>query len=182
MELSKIKLDKNVKEVCRYRIEHPTNPDEYLEKNWMPILDKPWHFVRFSNPTEIVKVDIKTCTSEFVHVSDKVLNLKQQIRGGSQLIKINNNYLAVTHECDFYHDETGRKDSEYEHRFLLWDENFELIKISEPFHFMDGQVEFCVGMCRVNRDLLITFGFQDNAAFVLKAPLDLVMDMLYEVP
>jgi hypothetical protein len=47
---------------------------------------------------------------------------------------------------------------------------------------MDGQVEFCVGMCRVNRDLLITFGFQDNAAFVLKAPLDLVMDMLYEVP
>ena len=35
---------------------------------------------------------------------------------------------------------------------------------------MNGDVEFAVGMCEYGEDdLLISFGFQDNAAFLLRA-------------
>jgi len=41
---------------------------------------------------------------------------------------------------------------------------------------MNGHVEFAVGMCfNKNDEILITFGFQDNAAYILQTTLkDLV--------
>ena len=42
--------------------------------------------------------------------------------------------------------------------------------ISEPFSFMDGEVEFCCGLTEFKDDLLVTFGFQDNAAYILRMP------------
>jgi hypothetical protein len=35
---------------------------------------------------------------------------------------------------------------------------------------MDADVEFCVGMAEYKNEYLITFGFQDNAAYLLRAP------------
>jgi hypothetical protein len=60
MELSEIV---DGKEVNRYRIE-PPNGHTYCEKNWMPVVDLPYHFVKWTNPTEVVKVDIHNGTSE----------------------------------------------------------------------------------------------------------------------
>lgn len=53
-------------EVSRSRIPPPNNPNSYCEKNWMPILDKPYHYVKWSNPTEVVKVNPDNQTSETV--------------------------------------------------------------------------------------------------------------------
>ena len=33
---------------------------------------------------------------------------------------------------------------------------------------MDADVEFCIGMAEYKNEYLITFGFQDNAAYILK--------------
>ena len=58
MELSEIKIDGNkVKEISRIRIPTPQDSDSYCEKNWVPILDMPYHFIKWTNPTEVVKVD-----------------------------------------------------------------------------------------------------------------------------
>ena len=35
---------------------------------------------------------------------------------------------------------------------------------------MDADVEFSIGMAEYKDDYLITFGFQDNAAYLLRAP------------
>jgi hypothetical protein len=35
---------------------------------------------------------------------------------------------------------------------------------------MGGDVEFAVGLAQQGSDFLLTFGFQDNAAFLLKFP------------
>jgi FkbM family methyltransferase len=35
---------------------------------------------------------------------------------------------------------------------------------------MDGEIEFCCGLAEYNNELLISFGFQDNAAFILRMP------------
>ena len=50
---------------------------------------------------------------------------------------------------------------------------------SETFTFMGAKIEFSCGMAEYNGDLLITFGFQDNAAYILRVPKTFVHDFLY---
>jgi hypothetical protein len=64
------------------------------------------------------------------------------------------------------------------HRLCVWDEDFNFIGISEPFSFLDGRIEFCVGAAEYQGDLLISFGFQDNCAFVLKTPGSLIDELV----
>ena len=47
MELCEIVVDSNtVKQVSQVRIQPPLDPNSYCEKNWMPILDKPYHYIQ----------------------------------------------------------------------------------------------------------------------------------------
>jgi len=45
---------------------------------------------------------------------------------------------------------------------------------------MDGLVEFCIGMGELDDNFIITFGFQDNAAFILSTPKTVIKNFLYE--
>jgi hypothetical protein len=165
-------------EINRFRIEPPNNPNSYCEKNWMPILDKPFHFIKWSNPTEVVEVDLDNLKSKTVYMSPNFKQLKRDIRGGSQLIKIDNYYVAVTHEVDLWNTKHGKKDGRYYHRFVIWNENFEIIKVSDEFNFMTAGVEFCCGITQHDDNILITFGYQDNASFLLKLPLKYIKKLL----
>ena len=63
----------------------------------------------------------------------------------------------------------------------VWDDQLNLVGLSkEPFSFLDARIEFCAGAAVHNGDLLISFGFQDNAAFVLRTPRLVVEDMILE--
>lgn len=165
-------------EVNRYRIEPPNDPNSYCEKNWMPILDKPFHFVKWSNPTEVVKVDIENLTSKVVYLSESFQELRRDIRGGSQVIKIDDYYVALTHEVDLWNTKHGKKDGRYYHRFVVWDKEFRIVNVTEEFSFMSTGVEFCCGMAIHNDKLLMTFGYQDNASFLLSVPLQFIKKML----
>lgn len=69
MELSEIEVtSKGVKEINRIRIQSP-DPKSYCEKNWMPILDMPYHMVKWTNPTEVVRLNIKDKVAETIHLS-----------------------------------------------------------------------------------------------------------------
>ena len=166
MELSEIK---DGKEIARYRIEPPT--PSYCEKNWMPILDMPFHFVKWTNPTEIVKVDINTLTSEVVAFNDSVQKLPRDIRGGSQVITYGDYRIALTHEVDLWKNEQNQKDTHYYHRFIVWDKDWNIINTSEEFNFLHTHVEFSCGMAIHDGNILIPFGFQDNTAYLLTIPL-----------
>ena len=169
MELCEVNWDENnCVEVTRDRIEPPSG-HTYLEKNWMPVLDMPFHYVKWANPTELVKVDPITGTSETIS-SSNTINLPRDLRGGTQILPFKDGYFAITHEVDLFKSEEGRKDAIYYHRFIVWDKNFNIIKTTPEFHFMDADVEFSIGMAEYKNDYLITFGFQDNAAYLLRAP------------
>jgi hypothetical protein len=113
MELSEIQVNKDsVKEISRVRIEPPNNPNSYCEKNWMPVIDKPFHYVKWANPTELVKVDPTNGTSQTVHLSNTV-DIPRDLRGGSQIIPYKDGYFAITHEVDLFKSEEGRKDAVY---------------------------------------------------------------------
>ena len=156
-----------VKQISQVRIKPPLDPNSYCEKNWMPVLDKPYHYIKWSNPTELVKVNPETGESEQIFTGNQC-PIDGYPRGGSQVIAWKGGYVAITHEVDLFKSEVGRKDAVYYHRVLFWDKDFNLQKWSKKFFIMGGHVEFCIGLTIHNDSMLMTFGFQDNAAYLLK--------------
>jgi len=170
MEISELEVnDDSVKEIKRSRIEPPLDPNSYCEKNWMPIIDKPNHFVKWTNPTEVVEVFPDTNSSKQVVIKDGVGEF-QNMRGNSHVIPYKGKYICIIHEVDLYKNILAQKDGKYTHRFIVWDKEWNIEHISEPFSFMNGEIEFCCGLCEYKEDLLISFGFQDNAAYILRMP------------
>lgn len=179
MDLCEIHVDQDlVVEISRFRIPAPGDNNTYCEKNWMPILDKPFHFVKWTNPTEIVKINPEDKSCETVYMSNEFYELKRDLRGGSQVIRIGKFYVACVHEVVFFDSSTGRKDAIYLHRFVVWDQDFKIVKLSQDFSFMGGDVEFCAGMSKYEDDILLTFGFQDNASYILRMSQKILEDFL----
>ena len=168
MELSELK--NNFKEISRIRIE-PIDKNSYCEKNWMPILDMPYHYVKWTSPTEIVKYDIKTKKTSQVCLVEQNVSFKRDIRGGSQVVKYKDYYVALTHEVNLWNNEQGKKDAQYYHRFIVWDKDWNIVHYSDEFKFADARIEFSCGIHFEGDKLLITFGFQDTTAFILTMPI-----------
>lgn len=179
MELSEIVQDTNdsYKEISRFRIPAPGKNDSYCEKNWMAIIDMPYHYVKWCNPTEVVKVDIENKSCDTVYLGQYVPG-HYDFRGGSQVIPFNNYRIALTHQVDLFNNYNGRKNAKYRHRFVIWDKEWNVVRYGEPFDFIGGQIEFSCGMCIYKDDLLITFGYQDNSAFLLKVPIKLFREFM----
>jgi hypothetical protein len=88
--------------------------------------------------------------------------------------------LTLVHETELYNSEQGRKNATYRHRFVYWDKDFKNQKFSKLFSFMNMKIEFSCGMSQYKDDLLITFGAQDNAAYILKVSQSVVEDFINE--
>jgi tetratricopeptide (TPR) repeat protein len=183
IELSTVE---NFKEVSRSRIEPPA--ESYCEKNWMPVEDLPYHYVKWTSPTEVVKVssDIYPnndtrkggATSETVVLKEQTVKLPRDIRGGSQVICIGDYRVAVTHEVDLWQNEQNRKDAQYYHRIIVWDKDWNIVHTSQEFKFLTGHIEFSCGMALVEENIMITFGFQDSTAYILSLPVSAFEEFL----
>ena len=184
MELSEIEIDETtwtVKEVSRLRIPAPGSDGSYCEKNWMPILDKPFHFVKWSSPTEIVQTwPEEPARCEQVALVESFKPEKDQ-RGGSHVVRWGDHYIAFTHEVDLDKNYLNQKDGIYRHRLVVWDQDFKLVGMSQmPLIFLGGDIEFVTGAAIYKGDLLVSFGFQDNAAFILRMPSTVIDDLVSE--
>jgi hypothetical protein len=182
MEYSWVDIDKDkwtVTETKRVRIPAPDPNQSYCEKNWVPVLDKPYTFIKWTMPTEVVYADPNESRSEQVVLKDTPTPPSDQ-RGSSQVIKWGSMYISITHEVDLFKNYLKQKDAIYRHRLCLWDEQFNFVGLSNPFSFLDARVEFCVGAAILDGDLLISWGFQDNAAFILRTPKAVVEDLIME--
>jgi hypothetical protein len=171
------------KEVLRSRIQPPFNIETYCEKNWMPILDMPHHFEKWTNPTEVVKSNIETGESEQAVLGKKTIPIGKDLRGGSQVIKWGDGWLALIHEYlpVASNNEFGYKDAYYFSRFVQWDSEWNIISTSKEFSFLDGRIEFVSGMDHLNDDfVVITFGFCDCAAYIVKMPKVTIKNMMIE--
>lgn len=182
MEYTWIDIDKEkwiVKETKRTRIPAPAPDESYCEKNWMPVVDKPYSFIKWSMPTELIFANPNASETTQELVSQTPVSPADQ-RGGSQVIRWGSMYIALTHEVNLFKNYLVQKDAIYRHRLILWDEQFNFVGLSKPFSFLDGRVEFVVGAAKLDGDLLVSFGFQDNAAFVLRTPGAVVEDLIME--
>lgn len=175
MELSEVVYKKDkVIERSRRRIPAPGADNSYCEKNWMPVLDRKYTYVKWTNATEVVEFDPADGTCKTVIMTEQKPFNTGDLRGGSQVIPFGGHYLAVVHEVCLYSSEAGRKNADYKHRFVVWNRDFELVEVSEAFKFMGAKIEFCCGLAEFQDKLLITFGFQDNAAYLLGMPKSLL--------
>jgi len=182
MEYSKIELDKTnwtAKEVQRVRIPPPIDVNSYCEKNWMPILDMPYHFVKWAMPTEVVKANPDKSECEQVLTRSRPTVPIDQ-RGGTNIVSWGDYYIAFTHEVKLWRNYLEQKDSIYRHRMIVWDKEFNFVGLSNSFAFLDTPIEFCVGAAVRNGKLLLSFGVQDNAAFVLEVPKKVVNGLVTE--
>jgi len=187
MQLSKLNVTstKAVEEE-RFFIEAPVDKEAYCEKNWMAVLDLPFTYVKWCSPMEVVKADIsvtdpftKRSPSNVVFLQQNTpkseilssnVGLEMHARGGSQVISYKNHYVAIIHEVEGWHNQKQDRDAFYFHRFMVWDKNWKLVNYSDRFTFMHGRIEFCCGLASYKDDFLITFGFQDNGAYLFKMP------------
>jgi hypothetical protein len=182
MEYSKIELDKTnwtAKEVQRVRIPPPIDVNSYCEKNWMPILDMPYHFVKWAMPTEVVKANPDKSECEQV-LTKSTPSVPIDQRGGTNIVSWGEYYIAFTHEVKLWRNYLNQKDSIYRHRMIVWDKEFNFVGLSNSFAFLDTPIEFCVGAAVRNGKLLLSFGVQDNAAFVLEVPKKVVNGLVTE--
>ena len=83
--------------------------------------------------------------------------------GGSQVIPFHQGYLAIVHEA---RQIPGRPTRYYLHRFVSWDADFNIVKISKPFGFHEKTIEYAMGLCRHpdGKRLIISYGFKDCEA------------------
>ena len=187
MELSEIEItDDSVREISRFRIPVPTagtdvNANSYCEKNWMPVIDKDYQFVKWCSPVEVVKANPDTKTSTTVHMGNVLLHGIRDQRGGSQVIPIGDNgdHICITHEVDLFQSENGKKDATYRHRIIKFDKDWNVSICTNPFSFLNAEIEFCAGMCKYGDDYLITFGVTDNAAYILRCPSEVIEGIVY---
>jgi hypothetical protein len=182
MEYSKIELDKTTwtaTEVQRVRIPPPVDLTSYCEKNWMPILDKPYHFVKWAMPTEVVWADPDKSECKQI-LTKETPPISPDQRGGTNVIAWGDYYIAFTHEVRLWKNYLNQKDSIYRHRMIVWDKEFNFVGLTSSFSFLDTPIEFCVGAAVIKKNLVLTFGVQDNCAFVLEVPKKVVNGMITE--
>jgi predicted GH43/DUF377 family glycosyl hydrolase len=191
MEMQEIEyIDGRWKEVSRNPIPAPGDNSTYCEKNWVPVLDMPYHFVKWTNPTEVIHYDIeKRETTTKVLDESKKIPMHRDLRGGTQVLRLNENQrIAITHEVDLGRDVFGRKDGHYVHRAIIWDNDWTIQHHTQEFHFMGTQtdpvtghsfhIEFATGMAFLDNRVLISYGLQDNACFVLELPKEVFTEFL----
>lgn len=133
-----------------------------IQKNWVPFLyqDK-FCFIYSYEPFILLEVNPETgeCT-EIMKKSNNKYDLSE-LRGSAPPIWLpdHKQYLIMTHEVIFC--ETRK----YIHRFTLWDQDFNLLKISEPFYFNHLFIEFSLSVIYnpENQILTIPFSHMDNS-------------------
>lgn len=170
MRLSRLS-EKNYQEISQIKLDDSSY--EYCEKNWVPILDLPYHFIRNTYPdTEIIRVDPKkgTCRTIINQPQHIALNHDMMLRGSSQVLKIDNYYISLVHSCNLYFDYAQHKYARYYHQFVIWDADWNIIKVSRLFSFSDHNIEFSNGMCEYDNNIIISFAISDNSAYLLKFP------------
>ena len=148
------------------------------EKNWMAVPDRPMTFIYGFRDysTVIVKVeDDGTCSVEisdsddwtkenWVHFND--------IRGGSQLVKIDDGYLAVVHRQVWENTNYF-----YRHAIVRFDNNLNIVDMTRWFVLSHPVCEFCSGMAVFGDKVYLTYSVLDCIPMIMELTLDGIMSL-----
>lgn len=151
-------------------IESPLRQEK--EKNWMPAVDG-----------DALKLIYRISPLQIVDVADdgqgslRSLGVRSSRidgwSGSSQLAGYRNGWLCVVHN----RIEKG-KCLYYEHAFVELSRDFKILRVSRPWYFDERTVEFCAGLCVTADSVILSYGYMDREARLLRLPLRIVEDLL----
>jgi glycosyltransferase involved in cell wall biosynthesis len=123
------------------------------EKNWMPILNQAHDFM--------YRTDEVVDGNGNVKVHHEALVATDALAGSSQVIRVKDGWLGVVHEA---RQIPGAPTRYYIHRFVAWDMDFKLKKVSAPFYFHEKCIEYVAGLTYApdQEKLLLSYGFKDS--------------------
>lgn len=145
------------------RIDPDFTPKQH-EKNWMPILG--------SGPLSFMYKPGVVMDYWGTKVRDNPPTLAvDQIAGGGQVIEFEGGWLAIVHTAQ---PDPNNGKRYYQHRFMWYDHEFVLQKVSRPFVFFDKQVEFAAGLALhpTAPQVIVSFGVRDCEAWLGTINLD----------
>ena len=111
---------------------------------------------------------VPTVRCRFDAVTDSLVPTRSakgdlSIRGGSQVVPWGTGWLAVVHDV-----ENTNSARIYRHRFVRWDTDWNLLRISGPFRLGDDKfgLEFCAGLVisESRQQLILSAGLGDSRA------------------
>jgi len=144
------------------------------EKNWMPVSDGTGRFIYSCDPLRVVDVTGKTVSETTPPVA------ADHWGGSSQAVVFDGGYLALVHERIA---KPGLGQRQYQRRFVWFDGELELRKISRRFYFGDGEGEFVCGMCEHpdGERLVVSYGVLDREAWLATVDVEEVRLSLRDV-
>jgi glycosyltransferase involved in cell wall biosynthesis len=128
------------------------------QKNWMPHTENGrLSFVYACDPTRWVDQQGKTLVETTPPLS------LERFRGGSQLIRFHDGWLALIHEVA-----RAQGLPHYRHRFAYFSKDHTLVSMSLPFTFAAQRVEFAAGLAwhPDGERLVISYGVADQQSFI----------------
>lgn len=140
------------------------------EKNWMPVagIDR---WIYCLEPTVIVRWDGKAFVEDSVTAPPFGLD---QVKGGTQVVRMDSSrWLCLTHETCF----PAPPARQYMHRWVLL-QNDAVAAVSDPFYFLHQGIEFAAGLVRQEDRLCVSFGVEDERAYLATFDVDEVMGSL----
>lgn len=145
------------------------------EKNWSPVVVQDQLFFVYShNPLTVL--------NKFGKVVSKISNKLPRFRGGTQLVPFLDGYISLIHEKFFKPcSEHILQNPIYYHRFVFYDRNLVVKKMSDPFYFLEPGIEFAAGACFSEDYLLVSFGFKDESAKIAKIETSYIFNSLFSV-
>jgi hypothetical protein len=155
-----------------------------VEKNWMPV-DK-----GLMPKSKRPKFDYVYDAGSTFTIKDKSLNkvggFELPLRGGSQLIPLEDGtFLAIMHQVvtqEYMRFADIKKSPlmkrRYVHRFVQFSADGQIIKVTDPFNFINKSIEFASGLVQYEDRLLVTFGALDSSAHISSVSLELVLASL----
>lgn len=151
-----------------------------IEKNWMAIPDKPFHFIYKPNPTTMAIVNQDDCTYALL-ATPSPNNLGDDVKGSTPLCRIDNNtYVALVHSNDGGFDENGRYQLKYKFKAVLYNNKLNIEKASDWFVFMNELTEFCCGVCINDGKITFTHSSFDGSSYLTEMTVEKFMDFLDE--
>jgi len=157
-------LVKNHKNKDKYwidRVKPIQYRDDICQKNWVLYSENGKLFAVYSHhPLTIIELDIDFVQPEKVVLEKYSPYDLSRVRGSSIPIKIGSERLFITHEV--IHRDTRK----YYHRFLTYDMDWNITKISEPFYFGHFYVEFSLSVMYndkgKDKTIIIPYSTKDN--------------------
>ena len=146
------------------------------EKNWMPI-------VKAATAEPLWMYRCNEITAGHPHGFGVIHDVPWDIGGlggGSQVIPYMSGWLAVVHEARLI---PGQPRRYYSHRFVWWDSNFVLRRISKQFGLHEKVIEYVMGLAWHPVDpklLVMSYGFKDSEARIATVDASEVMGFLWQ--